>query len=105
MLVEGQVEVKVKDRAALALDDHNLKLWLQRCFKDMRCYRIADFSRAEGRNVRATVALKLDGLPDNERMMIESHGNDVGLLRSFIERMFDGQGECRAMGDPKLRAS
>ena len=105
MFVEGEVEVKVKDRTAQAMDDHNLKIWLQRSFKDMRCYRISDFRREDPKTVRAVVALKLDGLPDNERQMIESHPNDVGLLRSFIERMFDAKGTIRGVGDPKLRAN
>ena len=103
MFVEGEVEVKVKDRTAQSLDDHNLKIWLQQAFKDMRCYRISDFRREDTKTVRATVALKLDGLPANERQMIESHPNDVGLLRSFIERMFNGKGNIRGIGDPKLR--
>ena len=105
MFVEGEVEVKVKDRSAQALDDHNLKIWLQQAFKDMRCYRISNFRREDARIVRAVVALKLDGLPEGERQMIESHPNDVGLLRSFIERMFEAKGTIRGIGDPKLRAN
>ena len=31
-------------------------------------------------------------LPENERRLIETHPNDVGLLRSFIEKMFEGKG-------------
>jgi len=27
----------------------------------------------------------------------------VGLLRSFIERMFEGKGKCRCVGDPTLK--
>jgi hypothetical protein len=105
MFVEGEVEVKIKDRAAQALDEHNLKIWLQRAFKDMRCYRISDFNREDTRTLHAVVALKLDGLPDDERVMIETHPNDVGLLRSFIERMFEGKGQIRCVGDPKLRTN
>ncbi len=105
MFVEGEVEIKVKDRLAQTLDDHNMKLWLQRSFKDLSCYRIANFKIEADRTVRAVVALKLSVLPDNERQLIESHPNDVGLLRSFIEKMFEGKGTCRCIGEPKLKAN
>lgn len=106
MFVEGEVEIKIKDKSAMALDDHNLKLWVQRSFKDMSCYRISNFKRDdENRSLRAIVALKIDGLPDAERKMIESRPNDIGMLRSFIEKMFEGRGSVRAVGDPKLRTN
>lgn len=105
MFVEGDVEIKIKDRLALGLDEHELKLWIQRSFKDMSCYRISGFAKVSDKVVKATVALKTDVLPDAERQMLESHGNDVGALRSYIERMFDGKGTCRATGEPKLRAN
>jgi hypothetical protein len=103
MFVEGEVEVKVKDRTTMTFDEHNMKLWLQRAFKDLSCYRISSFKMDPDRTVRAVVALKLSVLPDNERRLIESHPNDVGLLRSFIEKMFEGKGSCRAVGEPKLK--
>ncbi len=105
MFVEGEVEIKVKDRSTLTFDDHNMKLWLQRAFKEMACYRIANFKMDPDRTVRAIVALKLSVLPEAERRLIESHPNDVGLLRSFIEKMFEGKGTCRAVGEPKLKAN
>ena len=106
MFVEGEVEIKIKDKSATALDDHNLKLWVQRAFKDMSCYRISSFKRDDdAKTVRAIVALKIDGLPEAERKMIESRPNDIGMLRSFIEKMFEGRGSVRAIGDPKLRTN
>lgn len=106
MFVEGEVEIKIKDKSATALDDHNLKLWVQRSFKDMSCYRISNFKRDdESKSLRAVVALKIDGLPETERKMIESRPNDIGMLRSFIEKMFEGRGQVRAIGDPKLRTN
>ena len=105
MFVEGEVEIKIKDRTAQAMDDHNLKIWLQGAFKDMRCYRISEFRREDAKTLYAVVALKLDGLPDDERVMIETHPNDVGLLRSFLERMFEAKGEIRGVGEPKLRTN
>jgi len=105
MFVEGEVEIKVKDRAAATMDDHDLKLWVQRAFKAMSCYRISSFSREQGGTLRAVVAIKTDELPATERHLIETHPHDVGLLRSFIERMFDGKGSCRAVGDPALKTS
>ena len=103
MFVEGEVEIRIKDRSVALLDDHGLKLWLQRAFKDLSCYRISNFQQAADKTVRAVVALKLAVLPDSERTLIETHPNDVGLLRSFIEKMFVGKGTCRCVGDPKLR--
>lgn len=103
MFVEGEVEVRVKDRSTLALDDHNMKLWLQRSFKELSCYRISNFRMDPDRTLHAVVALKLAGLPEAERRLIETHPNDVGLLRSFIEKMFDGKGTCRAVGEPKIK--
>jgi len=103
MFVEGEVEIKVKDRTTLTFDDHSMKLWVQRAFKDLSCYRISNFRMDPDRTVHAIVALKIAGLPENERRLIETHTSDVGLLRSFIEKMFDGKGTCRALGEPKLK--
>ena len=47
MLVECEVEIKVKDRDALAGDEHEKKLWLQRSFKNVSCYRISDFKEPD----------------------------------------------------------
>jgi hypothetical protein len=105
MFVEGEVEIKIKDRTVAILDDHGMKLWIQRSFKEMCCYRISSYRQNPDKSVRAVVALKLDVLPENERTLIQTHPNDVGLLRSFIEKMFVGKGSCRAVGDPKLRES
>ena len=103
MFVEGEVEVKTKDRALVGMDDHDLKLWLQRQFRDLSCYRISEFA-SEGKILHATVAIKTAVLPENERQMLQSNPNDTGSLRSFIERMFDGKGTCRCVGEPKLRS-
>ena len=78
MFVEGEVEIKVKDRSTLGFDEHNMKLWVQRAFKELSCYRISSFH-------------------------IDPDPNDVGLLRSFIEKMFEGKGTCRCVGDVKLK--
>src|SRR5262245_35469722 len=98
MFVEGDVGIKIQDRAATGVDEHELKLWVQRSFKDLSCYRISAFAKVSDKVVKATVALKTDVLPEAERKMIESRPNDVGALRSYIERMFAGKGVCRAVG-------
>jgi len=105
MFVEGEVEIKIKDRLAQGLGDHETKLWIQLSFKDLACYRISAFTQVSDKIVKATVAIKTDVLPPNERQMLESNPNDVGALRSYLERMFDGKGICRAVGEPKLRAN
>lgn len=103
MFVEGEVEVKVKDYAALAQDDHALKLWLQRAFANASCYRISNFRREADKVVRAVVALKFADLPAQQRQEIEQNPHDVALLRHFLERMFNGKGVCRAIGEAKVR--
>ena len=105
MFVEGEVEVKIKDRITQQLDEHETKLWLQRSFKNMCCYRISNFRREADRSVRALVALKISDLPEGERQQIESRPNDAPLLRAFIERMFEGKGSCRSMGEPRFKKS
>lgn len=105
MFVEGEVEIKVKDRATQLLDDHDLKLWVQRSFKNMACYRISSFKKEADKTVRAVVALKIADLPEAERKQIESRPNDAPLLRAFMERMFEGKGVCRSIGEPKLKKS
>jgi len=105
MFVEGEVEIKIKDRSTAILDEHELKLWVQRGFKDISCYRISNFRKESEKVVRVVIALKTADLADSERELIESHPNDVGLLRGFLEKMFVGKGTCRAIGDPKLRAN
>jgi len=103
MFVEGQVEITIKDRMAVGNDDHQTKLWIQQSFRDMCCYRINDFARDSEKLVRATVALKTEILPDMERRVLESNPNDVGAMRSFVEKMFEGKGTCRCVGEPSLR--
>ncbi|MEL6338796.1 MAG: hypothetical protein AAFQ65_02745 [Myxococcota bacterium] len=105
MFVEGEVEIRIRDKSALGLDEHETKLWIQRSFKNMSCYRISSFNRQDDKTVRASVALKISDLPASERSLIESRPDDVGMLRSFIEKMFEGKGTIRALGDPKLRAN
>lgn len=105
MFVEGEVEIKVKDHTTRDLDDHEYKLWLQRSFKDMSCYRVSDFRKEGDKTVKATVAIKISELPEEERRIIESRPNDAALLRGFVDKMFNGKGTCRCMGEPKLKKS
>ena len=105
MFVEGEVEIRVKDRGTQLLDDHDLKLWVQRSFKNMCCYRISNFKKEADKTVRAVVALKISELPELERKQIESRPTDVPLMRQFLERQFDGKGTIRAIGEPKFRKS
>jgi hypothetical protein len=103
MFVEGEVEIKVKDHATRDLDDHDFKLWLQRSFKDMACYRVSHFRKEADKTVRAVVALKISVLAEAEQRSITTRPNDAVLLRTFVERMFTGKGTCRCIGEPKLR--
>lgn len=105
MFVEGEIEVKIRDKSAVGLDEHETKLWIQRAFRDMTCYRISSFTKQDDKTVRATVALKISDLPEDERKLIENRPDDIGMLRSFMEKMFEGRGTIRAIGDPKLRAN
>ena len=104
MFVEGEVEIKIKDRSTDYLDDHDLKLWVQRAFKDLSCYRLENFKKQPDKKIRAVVSLKLSVLPENERQIIRSKADDSAVLKAFIERMFAAKGTLRCIGDPKLRA-
>lgn len=103
MFVEGEVEVKIKDRSTQILDEHDLKLWLQRSFKNMSCYRMTNFRKDADKTLRAIVAIKITDLPPTEQAELKRRANDIPLLRSFIENMFEGKGSCRCISDAKLR--
>lgn len=105
MFVEGDVEIKINDYATKDLDEHELKLWLKQAFKNGCCYRVSNFKHESDKLLRAMVALSLDQVSESERVLIEGRPNDVVLLRGFIERMFEGKGSCRGLGEPKLKAS
>jgi len=102
MFVEGEVEIQVKDKSAAALDEHNLKLWVQRSFRDMSCYRISKFQVLPKQTLRAVVALKTDVLPEADRKVVETAA-PPGTLRTFMERMFEGKGTLRCVSEPVLK--
>lgn len=103
MFVEGEVEILMKDRAAVLNDDHDKKLWLQGAFKDMSCYRISGLKEVAPRTVQATIALKLGDRPAEERDHILRSRNNPMELRQFMERMFTGKGVMKCVSDPKIR--
>lgn len=103
MFVEGEIEILIKDRTAVLTDDHDKKLWLQGSFKDMSCYRISGLKEVSPRTVQATVALKLNDRPAEERDQILRSRNNPMELRSFMERMFTGKGTMKCVSDPKIR--
>jgi hypothetical protein len=104
MFVEGEVEIKAQDKSVLTMDDHNLKLWVNRSFNFMSCYRISS-CRIDKGTVRAVVALKTTVVPEQERRVLESVPENTERLRSFMEKLFAAKGTCRCVGDPKLKAS
>lgn len=104
MFVEGEVEIHVKDRATVGLDAHEMKLWVQRAFRNVSCYRISEYSQVSSKVVRAVVAIKVSQAGEGERKTVEENPGDLGLLRAFIERMFDGKGRCRCVGDPTIKS-
>ena len=103
MFVEGEVEITSKDRTAVLNDDHDRKLWIQGAFKDMSVYRIASLKEISPRLYSATVTLKLDDRPQEERDNILRSRNNPMELRSFMERMFVGKGSIRCVSDPKIK--
>src|SRR5262245_11680937 len=106
MFVETEVEIEVKDKYAERLDDHGMKLWVQRAFKDNSCYRLASFKRDKDSKakLKAVVAISTAGLPEAERNEIEKGAAGTGRLRSFVEKMFAGQGVLKVVGEPQLKA-
>lgn len=105
MFVEGEIEIKIKDRAAVSMDTHDLKIWVQQSFKGVACYRISNFSRTSDKLVTATVAIRTDAASPTEQKHLETTPQDFGSMRSHIERMFEGKGVIRALGEPRLRSS
>ena len=103
MFVEGEVEITVKDATAVLRDDHDKKLWLQGSFKDMSCYRISGLEELGPRKFKATVALKLDDRPPEERDSLLRSRHNPMELRRFVERMFAGKGALKCIADPKIK--
>jgi hypothetical protein len=71
----------------------------------MSCYRISGLSEVGPNKVRATVALKLDDRPQDERDQILRSRNNPMELRNFMERMFTGKGVIKCIADPKIKES
>jgi hypothetical protein len=105
MFVEGNVEIKIKDRSTIGFDEHELKIWVQSSFKTLACYRVSNFAKDSDKLVKATVAIRTDHLDPDERQALEENPQNYGALRSHIERTFSGKGVCRAVGEPKLKRS
>ena len=100
--IEGEVEIIVRDRTAYGLDDHGMKLWVHRAFRELACYRLSDFERVEERKVRAIVALKTSVLSEDEQRLIENRPNDHALLKTYVEQLFEAKGKIRLIREPKL---
>jgi hypothetical protein len=105
MFVEGEVEIHCKDSTAVLRDDHDKKLWIQGAFKDMSCYRVSGLSDVAPKKFKATVALKLNDRPEEERDAILRSRNNPMELRRFMERMFAGKGAIKCVSDPKIKES
>mgnify|MGYP004220445969 CR=1 FL=1 len=100
--IEGEVEITVRDRTAYGLDDHEMKLWVHRAFRELACYRISEFERIDDRKVRASVALKTTALPLDDQRLIQNRPNDHALLKTYVEKLFEAKGKIRLIREPKL---
>lgn len=104
MFVEAEIEIAITDRTFTGSDEHDLKLWVQRSFKANACYRISGFKKVGGKTFQVTVALNTRVLaqPDWERV---EGGQEPELMRWFLESMFEGKGNLKIVGEPRLKAS
>ncbi len=100
--IEGEIEITVRDRTAYGLDDHEMKLWVHRAFRELACYRISEFERVDDRKVRASVALKTSALPPDDQRLIQNRPNDHALLKTYVEELFEAKGKIRLIREPKL---
>ena len=100
--IEGELEITVRDRTAYGLDDHGMKLWVHRAFKDLACYRLSGFERAGERKLHVTVALKTSVLPEDDQRLIQNRPKDHALLKTYVERLFEAKGKIRLIREPRL---
>ncbi|MGC4115185.1 MAG: hypothetical protein QM765_11365 [Myxococcales bacterium] len=104
MYVEAQVEVTITDKTFTSTDPYDLKLWLQRGFKQNACYRISDFKAGPGRTFKAVVAINARILPEPQWKALET-GTNAAAMRQFVETTFAGKGTVKCSADPKIKAS
>ena len=100
--VESEVEIQVWDDYASQLDDHGMKLWIHRAFRELSCYQIREFARDLDQNVRVTVALKTSHLSASDQAQLVENPKDSYTLQSFVQTMFSGDGSCRCLGIPRI---
>lgn len=102
MFIESDIEIRIQDRTAYAQEDHELKIWVHGAFRDLSCYRVADFQRVDTKKVRAVVTLKISVLTEDEQELIKNRPNDHVLLQTHLENLFTGKGKLRCLGQPRL---
>ena len=102
MFIWVKVEIRIKDRTAYGLDDHDTKLWIHRVFNNLSCYRVSEFSRVDAKLVRATLWLKVSAFEADKRRLLEVGPDDQNLLRRCAESLFVGKGQLRCIGRLKL---
>jgi hypothetical protein len=103
MYVEVEVEVAVSDPSLTSTDAHDLKLWLQRAFRDNSCYRIASFKPGpKPRSFKAQVAINTRVVPEAQWKPLEEKA-DPGALAAFVQKMFSGKGTCRCSSPATLK--
>ena len=73
MFVEGNVEIKIKDRPTIGFDEHELKIWVQSSFKTLACYRVSNFAKDSDKLLKVTVAIRTDHLGPDERQALEEN--------------------------------
>jgi len=100
--VESEVEIQIWDDFATDLDDHGMKLWIHRAFKELSCYQIREFDRDIHQNIRATVAIKTSHLSSSDQAQLVGNAQDPYSLQSYIQTMFAGEGSCRCLGIPRI---
>lgn len=104
MYVEATVEVTLTDKTITSNDPYDLKLWLQRGFKQNACYRVSDFKAGPARSFKAVVAINTRILPEAQWKQLET-GTNPAAMKQFVETTFGGKGTLKCSGDPKIKAS
>ena len=83
MYVEAPVEVTITDKTFTSNDPYDLKLWLQRGFKQNSCYRVSDFKAGPARTFKAVVAINARILPEPEWKQLEKPERNKEVRRWY----------------------
>jgi|GEM_PF-6153437 len=100
MLVECEIEISVRDPQVFLEDDHDIKLWIQSCFRDLCCYRISRLVAVAPSLYRALVAVRLTNAHSPLIEQAKQSKEHSQALKAFVVQLFHGKGKITCVSDP-----